>query len=122
MFPPISSQSRPPSEDLHGAGTPNGTVEIHSASKQNQIRRQQQTIDQQRRIPLRSNSLMPSTTSRYVSATAATAAAVQSPSVSISPLVRSPSLVQTGPAAQYEPAKSELDVKIPMAIKILLLF
>ncbi len=121
MFPPISSQqTRPASEDLNGVGTTSGAAEIQSPSKQNQIRRQQQqqTTDQQRRTPLRSNSLIPSTTSRYVSSTAAVAtAAVQSPSVSISPLVRSPSFVQTGTSAQYEPAKSELDVTILMAMK-----
>lgn len=107
MFPPINFHSRPTSEDLHGVGN-GGTQEIHSVAKQNQIRRQQHTTEQQRRSPLRSNSLIPSTSSRYVSAAAAAAAAVQSPSVSISPLVRSPSFVQTGSPAQFEPAKSEL--------------
>ncbi|CAF3079611.1 unnamed protein product [Rotaria sp. Silwood2] len=104
MFPPINPHSRPPSEDLRGVST-NGPTEIHSASKQQQIRRQQQTIDQQRRSPLRSNSLLPTTASRYVTVAAAAAAAVPSPSVSVSPLVRSPSFVQTGTSAQFEPAK-----------------
>jgi hypothetical protein len=45
---------------------------------------------------------------------------VQSPSVSISPLVRSPSFVQTGSSGQFEPAKSELDVTIPTAIEVFL--
>ncbi len=112
MFPPINSHSRPPSEDLRAAVT-GSTNEIHPSSRQNQVRRQQQTLDQQqRRSPLRSNSLAPTTSSRYISAAAAAAAAVQSPSVSISPLVRSPSFVQTGSSAQFEPAKSEIDVTI----------
>ncbi len=119
MFPPINGHSRPPSEDLNGVGT-TGATEIHSASKQHQIRRQQQVMDQHRRSPLRSNSLVPSTSNRYVSAAAAAAAAVQSPSVSISPLVRSPSFVQTGSSGQFEPAKSELDVTIPTAIEVFL--
>lgn len=110
MFPPINSNSRPTSEDLRAVVT-NGTTDIHSTSKQNQIRRQQ-TIDQQRRSPLRSNSLIPSTSGRYVSAAAATAVATaQTPSVSVSPLVRSPSFVQPGTTVitgQFEPAKSEL--------------
>lgn len=112
MFPPINPHSRPPSEDLRGVTT-NGSAEMHSAAKQQQIRRQQ-TIENQRRSPLRSNSLLPSTASRYVTAAAAAAAAtaVPSPSVSVSPLVRSPSFVQNGPSAQFEPAKSELDVTI----------
>lgn len=108
IFPPINAHSRPPSEDLRGVGT-NGTTEIHSASKQQQLRRQHQTIDQQRRSPLRSNSLLQSTASRYVTAAAAAAAVVSSPSVTISPLVRSPSFVQTGSSAQFEPPKSEQD-------------
>ncbi len=114
MFPQIGSNSRTPSEDLRGAST-NGTTEIPSASKQNQIRRQQ-TMDQQRRSPLRSNSLLP-TSSRYISAAAATAATIQSPSVSNSPLVRSPSFVQTGSSGQFEPPKSELDVTITRKIE-----
>jgi hypothetical protein len=122
MFPPINGHSRPPSEDLRGVGS-NGSTEIHSASKQQQIRRQQQqqTIDQQRRSPLRSNSLLPSTANRYVTAVASAAAAVSSPSILISPLVRSPSFAQTGSSAQFEPAKSELDVAIPAATKPILL-
>ncbi|CAF3569501.1 unnamed protein product [Rotaria sordida] len=106
MFPPINPHSRPPSEDLRGVST-NGPTEINSNSKQQHIRRQHQTIDQQRRSPLRSNSLLPSTASRYVTVAtaAAAAAAVPSPSVSVSPLVRSPSFVQTGSSAQFEPAK-----------------
>jgi len=57
MFPPINTHSRPPSEDLHGVSS-GGVADTHSASKQQQIRRNQQTIDQQRRSPLRSNSLL----------------------------------------------------------------
>lgn len=52
VFPPINTHSRPPSEDLHGV-TSTGIGDIHSASKHQQIRRQQATIDQQRRSPLR---------------------------------------------------------------------
>ena len=113
MFPPINSNSRPTSEDLRAVVT-NGTTEIHSTSKSNQIRRQQ-TIEPQRRSPLRSNSLIPSTSGRYVSAAAAATAVatVQTPSVLVSPLVRSPSFVQPGPTTtitgQFEPAKSELE-------------
>lgn len=105
MFPAISAQSRPPSEDLRASGN----VEVHAAaSKQNQIRRQQ-PIEQQRRSPLRSNSLIASTATRYLSAAAAAVAATaQTPSDSVAPLVRSPSFVQTGTSAQFEPAKSEL--------------
>lgn len=107
MFPPINSHSRPPSEDLRA----NTNGETNSASKQNSIRRQQSTIEQQRRSPMRSNSLVPSTATRYLSAAAAAAAAAatttttQTPSESVSPLARSPSFVQTGSSAQFEPAK-----------------
>ncbi|CAM4778684.1 unnamed protein product [Rotaria magnacalcarata] len=52
MFPPINAHSRPPSEDLHGVSS-GGVADIHSASKHQQIRRQQLTVDQQRRSPLR---------------------------------------------------------------------
>src|SRR5262245_12890057 len=79
MFPPINTHSRPPSEDLNGVSS-GGAADIHSASKQQQIRRQQQTIDQQRRSPLRSNSLRttPITTNRYVTATTAVAVPMSS--------------------------------------------
>ncbi|CAF3979567.1 unnamed protein product [Rotaria sp. Silwood2] len=76
MFPPINAHPRPPSEDLHGVSS-GGVTDIHSASKQQQIRRQQLTTDQQRRSPVRSNSLLITTakaTNRYV--TTATAVAV----------------------------------------------
>jgi len=94
MFPPINTHSRPPSEDLHGVSS-GGIADIHSVSKQQQIRRQQQTIDQQRRSPLRSNSLLTITTARnrYITTAAAVA-------------VRSSSFVQTG----SESTKSELDI------------
>jgi hypothetical protein len=52
LFPPINGHSRPPSEDLHGVSS-GGVADIHSASKQQQIRRPPQTMDQQRRSPLR---------------------------------------------------------------------
>ncbi|CAF1090526.1 unnamed protein product [Rotaria sp. Silwood1] len=52
MFPPINAHPRPPSEDLHGVSS-GGVADINSASKQQQIRRQQLTMDQQRRSPLR---------------------------------------------------------------------
>jgi hypothetical protein len=106
MFPPINANLRQSSDDIRGVG---GAPEIHSASKQQNIRRQQQPMDQQRRSPLRSNSLVQSPATRYATAAAA-AAGVPTPSASISPLVRSPSFVQTGSSAQFEPAKSEFHV------------
>lgn len=110
MFPPIGSHSRPPSEDLRGTAT-NGTPEIHSSLRQHQSRRSQNTVDHQRRSPLRSNSLIPSTSTRYPSTAIAVATpiTIQSPSTSTSLLVRSPSFVQNGSSASFEPAKSELD-------------
>jgi hypothetical protein len=63
LFPPINGHSRPPSEDLHGVSS-GGVADIHSASKQQQIRRPPQTMDQQRRSPLRSNSLLTTATAR----------------------------------------------------------
>ena len=78
MFPPINTHSRPPSEDLPGVSA-GGVADIHSASKHQQIRRQQQTIDQQRRSPLRSNSLQTNTTTT-ASRRAAAAVAVPMPS------------------------------------------
>ena len=111
VFPPINS--RPTSEDLRGISTA-GATEIHATSKQHPIRRQAQTIDQHRRSPLRSNTFISPTSIRYPSApSAAAATAVQPLSVSISPLVRSPSLVQTGSA------KSELDITTPAAKNLL---
>jgi len=65
MFPPINTHSRPPSEDLHGVSS-GGIADIHSASKHQQSRRNQQTIDQQRRSPLRSNSLLTTPTAKIV--------------------------------------------------------
>jgi hypothetical protein len=65
MFPPINTHSRPPSEDLHGVSS-GGVADIPSASKQQQIRRQPHTIDQQRRSPLRSNSLLTPPTAAVV--------------------------------------------------------
>ena len=65
-------------------------------------------MDQQRRSPFRSNSLIQSPATRYATA----AAGVPMPSASISPLVRSPSFVPTGSSAQFEPAKSEFNVTI----------
>lgn len=93
MFPPINTHSRPPSEDLHGVNG-SGVADIHSASKHQQIRRQQQTIDQQRRSPLRSNSLLTTTTTsktRFTSKAAAVA-------------------VQMSAQRQFESNKSELDI------------
>ncbi len=75
MFPPINTHSRPPSEDLHGVGS-GGAVDIHSASKNQQVRRQPQTLDQQRRSPLRSNSLLTTTTSKARQTVKAAAVAV----------------------------------------------
>lgn len=78
MFPPINTHSRPPSEDLPGVSN-GGIPDIHSASKHQQIRRQQQqTIDQQRRSPLRSNSLL--THSTTSTSRNAAAVAVRMPS------------------------------------------
>jgi len=65
VFPPINTHSRPPSEDLNGV-TSTGIADIHSASKHQQMRRQQATIDQQRRSPLRSNSFLTITTTTTI--------------------------------------------------------
>lgn len=66
MFPPINTHSRPPSEDLHGVSSGGIATDIHSPSKHQQIRRNQQTIDQQRRSPLRSNSLLTTPTAKQL--------------------------------------------------------
>jgi hypothetical protein len=91
MFPPINTHSRPPSEDLHGVSS-GGVADIRSASKHQQIRRQQHTLDQQRRSPLRSNSLLTTTTSktRYTVKAAAVAVPMSS-------------------SGQFKADKSELD-------------
>lgn len=108
VFPPINGHSRSPSEELRRTST-NPTVEMHSASKSQQLRRQQHNVEQNRRTPLRSSSLLPSNGTRYVTAAAAAAAASAAgqPTTSASPLLRSPSFVQTGATAQFEPAKSK---------------
>ena len=108
IFPPINGHSRPPSEDLHGLTT-TGSVDMHSTSKPTQLRRQPHIIEPHRRTPLRSTSMLPTPATRYVTAAAAAAAAVASPSISGSPLLRSPSFVQTGASTQFEPAKSKLN-------------
>ncbi|CAF2145001.1 unnamed protein product [Rotaria magnacalcarata] len=101
MFPPINAHSRPPSEDLHGVSS-GGVADIHSASKHQQIRRQQLTVDQQRRSPLRSKSSLSTTASmktRYVKAP--TAVAVPMPS----PLARSLKILRTGTPSTIESIK-----------------
>jgi hypothetical protein len=93
VFPPINTHSRPPSEDLRGVSS-GGGVDIHSASKHQQIRRQQQTMDQQRRSPLRSNSLLTIATTprnRFSTNSAAVADSMSS-------------------SGKLDPNKSELDI------------
>lgn len=113
IFPPINGHSRPPPEDLHGLTT-TGSVEMHSTSKPTQLRRQPHIIEPHRRTPLRNTSVLPTPATRYVTAAAAAAAAVASPSISGSPLLRSPSFVQTVASTQYEPAKSEFNFLFSM--------
>jgi hypothetical protein len=119
MLPPINTHSRSSLDDLRGVGT-GGTSQISSPSKQPSIRRQQQTIDHQRRNPLRSNRLLASTGSKYVTTTPAAAPAFSSPFVSVSSLTRASSIVQTKSSAQIEPVKSELNIPLPAAIAVLL--
>lgn len=118
IFPPINGHSRPPSEDLRAVGSSEIPT---STSKTNQpIRRssQQNLMEQQRRTPLRSSSLLPSSGARYVTAAAAAAAAVASPNPTGSPLLRSPSFVQTAASStQFEPAKSECQMTFPSVEK-----
>jgi len=118
MLPPINTHSRSSLDDLRGVGT-GGTSQISSPSKQPSIRRQQ-TIDHQRRNPLRSNRLLASTGSKYVTTTPAAAPAFSSPFVSVSSLARASSIVQTKSSAQIEPVKSELNIPLPAAIAVLL--
>lgn len=115
IFPPINGHSRPPSEDLRAVGS----TDIQSSTQKNSqpFRRssQQNSMEQQqqRRTPLRSTSLLPSTGTRYVTAAAAAAAAVATSSATGSPLLRSPSFVQTaGTSTQFEPAKSKCEMPL----------
>ena len=113
IFPPINGHSRPTSEDLRAGGsadiqssTPKNSQPFRRSIQQNSMEPQQQ-----RRTPMRSSSLLPSTGTRYVTAAAAAAAAVASSSANGSPLLRSPSFVQTGgTSTQFEPAKSKCEM------------
>ncbi|CAF0734482.1 unnamed protein product [Adineta steineri] len=102
-LPPINNHSRSSLEDLHGVNA-SGTSETPLASKQQHIRRQQ-SIDQQRRNPMRSSRLIPSNGNKYVTSTSSTAAPiVASPFVSVSSFIRSPSIIQIGSPAQIDSA------------------
>jgi hypothetical protein len=103
IFPPINGHSRLNSDELHGIIT-SGSAEMHATPKHQQVRRRH-TGEQQRRMPLRSNSLLPVTGTRYSTkatlSTAAAAAATSTIPMSASILVKSSSM-------QSELAKGEL--------------
>ena len=115
IFPPINGHSRPPSEDLRAVGSTDIQSSTQKTSQPYRRSSQQNVMEQQqqRRTPLRSTSLLPSTGTRYVTAAAAAAAAVASSSATGSPLLRSPSFVQTaGTSTQFEPAKSKCELPL----------
>ena len=93
-------------EDLRADG-PNETVEGTMPGKQSNLRRHQ-SIEPQRRSPMRGNRLVPSTGNKYMSTSMAPSVvpAISSSFASVSSIIHTPSIMQTGSPGQYEPHRS----------------
>ncbi|CAF1325592.1 unnamed protein product [Adineta ricciae] len=105
-LPPINTHGRSSLDDLRADG-PNETIEGTMPGKPSNLRRHQ-SIEPQRRSPMRGNRLVPSTGNKYMSTsiTPPVVPAISSSFASASSIIHTPSIVQMGSPGQYEPHRT----------------